>query len=401
MSFTPSDVPVTDDESEEFQRHLAEFLDTNAPEDGAPVGTALGSVEDTSPQIPAPDPEPAAAPAEGEGAESPGSPQGQDEGGVASSPGSTPPSPPDPATDDLADTINFAIGDETQVITEGTPTDSTAPAPEPDPTPESPGVDYDRIFRAYFPETEVTAANVVELLDFGTRIQSLSPERQRILNAAFAEDPAAYLGDLIPRSTPTVPAPTPPPAQVRRVQREDEWGNVETVEVPVEPDPHVAALEARLAQMETYAQEQARIAQEQAMQRESELAGAGLEDFKAKYPSLDDTDIALLHAQAVQKGLYPAIARANNNDPRVAYATTLETAMLMNPVYKDHALRSPSAPAAPPTPQEETRAALASAVSASTSSPLSHAEPPKVASSDAEMKQQIAAELQKIVDANG
>lgn len=398
MSFTTPDVPVADDDSEEFQRHLAEFLDTNAPEDGAPVGTALGSVEDTSPQIPAP-----ASSDEAEGDESPGSPQGQDEGGVASSPGSTPPSLPDPApeadpADDIADTINFAIGDETQITTEGAPAPTQDPEPEPEPTA---GVDYDRIFRAYFPETEVTAANVVELLDFGTRIQSLSPERQRILNAAFADDPAAYLGDLIPRSAPATPPTTPPPAQVRRVQREDEWGNVETIEVPVEPDPHVAQLEARLAQMETYAQDQARIAQEQAMQREADLASAGLDDFKAKYPSLDETDIALLHAQAVQKGLYPAIARANNNDPRIAYATTLETAMLMNPVYKDHALRSPSAPAAPPTPQEQTRAALASAVSASTSSPLSHVEAPKVASSDAEMKQQIAAELQRLVDANG
>ena len=403
MSFTTPDAPVLDDESEEFQRHLAEFLETNAPEDGAPVGTALGSVEDTSPQLPDPTPEPT----EGEGDGSPGSPQGSEEGGVASSPGSTPPPPPlpppaddplPPAAEDEGDTLTFAIGDETEVITDGAP--APTQDPEPTPTSETPGVDYDRIFRAYFPETEVTAANVVELLDFGTRVQSLSPERQRILNAAFAEDPAAYLGDLIPRTPASTPPTTPPPAQVRRVQREDEWGNVETIEVPVEPDPHVAALEARLAQMETYAQEQARIAQEQAMQREADLAGAGLEDFKAKYPSLDDTDIALLHAQAVQKGLYPAIARANNNDPRVAYATTLETAMLMNPVYKDHALRSPSAPAVPPTPEEQTRAALASAVSASTSSPLSHVEPPKVAQTDAEMKQQIAAELQQIVDAN-
>ena len=401
MSFTNPDVPVADDESEEFQRHLAEFLDTNAPEDGAPVGTALGSVEDTSPQLPDPVPAPEA---EGEG--SPGSPQGSEEGGVASSPGSTPPPPPPPddplppaaEAEGEVDSLTFAIGDETQITTEGAPAPTQDPEPEPEPAA---GVDYDRIFRAYFPETEVTAANVVELLDFGTRIQSLSPERQRILNAAFADDPAAYLGDLIPRSTPATPPTTPPPAQVRRVQREDEWGNVETIEVPVEPDPHVAQLEARLAQMETYAQDQARIAQEQAMQREADLASAGLDDFKAKYPSLDETDIALLHAQAVQKGLYPAIARANNNDPRIAYATTLETAMLMNPVYKDHALRSPSAPAAPPTPQEQTRAALASAVSASTSSPLSHVEAPKVASSDAEMKQQIAAELQRLVDANG
>jgi len=401
MSFTTPDVPVADDDSEEFQRHLAEFLDTNAPEDGAPVGTALGSVEDTSPQLPDPVPAPEA---EGEG--SPGSPQGSEEGGVASSPGSTPPPPPPPddplppaaETEGEVDSLTFVIGDESHVITEGAPAPTQDPEPEPEPAA---GVDYDRIFRAYFPETEVTAANVVELLDFGTRIQSLSPERQRILNAAFADDPAAYLGDLIPRSAPATPPTTPPPAQVRRVQREDEWGNVETIEVPVEPDPHVAQLEARLAQMETYAQDQARIAQEQAMQREADLAGAGLDDFKAKYPSLDETDIALLHAQAVQKGLYPAIARANNNDPRVAYATTLETAMLMNPVYKDHALRSPSAPAAPPTPQEQTRAALASAVSASTSSPLSHVEAPKVASSDAEMKQQIAAELQRLVDANG
>lgn len=402
MSFTTPDVPVADDESEEFQRHLAEFLDTNAPEDGAPVGTALGSVEDTSPQLPDPTPEPA----EGEGDGSPGSPQGSEEGGVASSPGSTPPPPPPPvdepslppAAEDEGDTLTFAIGDETQITTE----DPAAPTPTPEAEPEpTPGVDYDRIFRAYFPETEVTAANVVELLDFGTRVQSLSPERQRILNAAFAEDPAAYLGDLIPRIPAATPPTTPPPAQVRRVQREDEWGNVETIEVPVEPDPHVAQLEARLAQMETYAQDQARIAQEQAMQREADLASAGLDDFKAKYPSLDDTDIALLHAQAVQKGLYPAIARANNNDPRIAYATTLETAMLMNPVYKDHALRSPSAPAAPPTPEEQTRAALASAVSASTSSPLSHVETPKVAQTDAEMKQQIAAELQRLVDANG
>ena len=403
MSFTNPDVPVADDESEEFQRHLAEFLDTNAPEDGAPVGTALGSVEDTSPQLPDPAPAPEA---EGEG--SPGSPQGSEEGGVASSPGSTPPPPPPPddplppaaEAEGEVDSLTFAIGDETQITTEGAPAPTQDPEPEPEPEPAA-GVDYDRIFRAYFPETEVTAANVVELLDFGTRIQSLSPERQRILNAAFADDPAAYLGDLIPRSTPATPPTTPPPAQVRRVQREDEWGNVETIEVPVEPDPHVAQLEARLAQMETYAQDQARIAQEQAMQREAYLASAGLDDFKAKYPSLDETDIALLHAQAVQKGLYPAIARANNNDPRVAYATTLETAMLMNPVYKDHALRSPSTPAAPPTPQEQTRAALASAVSASTSSPLSHVEAPKVASSDAEMKQQIAAELQRLVDANG
>jgi len=401
MSFTTPDVPVADDESEEFQRHLAEFLDTNAPEDGAPVGTALGSVEDTSPQLPDPVPAPEA---EGEG--SPGSPQGSEEGGVASSPGSTPPPPPPPddplppaaEAEGEVDSLTFAIGDETQITTEGAPAPTQDPEPEPEPTA---GVDYDRIFRAYFPETEVTAANVVELLDFGTRIQSLSPERQRILNAAFADDPAAYLGDLIPRATPATPPTTPPPAQVRRVQREDEWGNVETIEVPVEPDPHVAQLEARLAQMESYAQDQARIAQEQAMQREADLASAGLDDFKAKYPSLDETDIALLHAQAVQKGLYPAIARANNNDPRIAYATTLETAMLMNPVYKDHALRSPSTPAAPPTPQEQTRAALASAVSASTSSPLSHVEPAKVASTDAEMKQQIAAELQRLVDANG
>lgn len=401
MSFTTPDVPVADDESEEFQRHLAEFLDTNAPEDGAPVGTALGSVEDTSPQLPDPAPAPEA---EGEG--SPGSPQGSEEGGVASSPGSTPPPPPPPddplppaaEAEGEVDSLTFAIGDETQITTEGAPAPTQDPEPEPEPAA---GVDYDRIFRAYFPETEVTAANVVELLDFGTRIQSLSPERQRILNAAFADDPAAYLGDLIPRSPAATPPTTPPPAQVRRVQREDEWGNVETIEVPVEPDPHVAQLEARLAQMETYAQDQARIAQEQAMQREADLASAGLDDFKAKYPSLDETDIALLHAQAVQKGLYPAIARANNNDPRIAYATTLETAMLMNPVYKDHALRSPSTPAAPPTPQEQTRAALASAVSASTSSPLSHVEAPKVASSDAEMKQQIAAELQRLVDANG
>lgn len=388
MSFTPSDVPVPDDESAEFQAHLAEFLDTHAPEDGAPVGTALGSEEDTSPQIPAPEP------TEVEGDGSPGSPQESEEGGVASSPGSTPPPPP-PAEDEV-DSISFALGDETEIITEdGTPAPPAADATD-EPPASAPAVDFERIFNAYFPGVEVTADNIVELLDFGTRVQSLSPERQRILNAAFMDDPAAYLGDLMPR--PAAPTPTTPPQQVRQ-QQQDPWADPEDLP-PTTPDPMVAQLQARLEAMEAQAQQAAIAQQEAQIQYETQLAGEGYMAFREQYPSLDETDLAILKAEVTKKGLYPALLRANNGDPRAAYASALETAMVTNPVYKDHAIRAATpASAAPPTPEEETRATLASAVSGSTSSPLSKVEAPRVAESDAEMKDQINAELKRVLEA--
>jgi hypothetical protein len=388
MSFTTPDVPVPDDESAEFQAHLAEFLETNAPEDGAPVGTALGSEEDTSPQIPAPEP------TEVEGDGSPGSPQESEEGGVASSPGSTP--PPPPPVEEEGDSINFQIGDETEIITEdGTPAPPAADATDDPPAP-TPAVDFERIFNAYFPGVEVTADNIVELLDFGTRVQSLSPERQRILNAAFMDDPAAYLGDLMPRPA----APTPPPAQVRQQQQPvDPWADPEDLP-PAGPDPHVAQLEARLAQMEAQAQQAAIAQQEAQIQYETQLAGEGYMAFREQYPSLDETDLAILKAEVTKKGLYPALLRANNGDPRAAYASALETAMVTNPVYKDHAIRAATpASEAPPTPEEETRATLASAVSGSTSSPLSKVGAPRVAESDSEMKDQINAELKRVLEA--
>ena len=390
MSFTPSDVPVPDDESAEFQAHLAEFLETNAPTDGAPVGTALGSEEDTSPQIPAPEP------TEVEGDGSPGSPQESEEGGVASSPGSTPPPPP-PAEDEV-DSISFSLGDETEIITEdGTPAPPVADATDEPPAPPStPAVDFERIFNAYFPGVEVTADNIVELLDFGTRVQSLSPERQRILNAAFMDDPAAYLGDLMPR--PAAPTPTTPPQQVRQ-QQQDPWADPEDL-APTTPDPMVAQLQARLEAMEAQAQQAAIAQQEAQIQYETQLAGEGYMAFREQYPSLDETDLAILKAEVTKKGLYPALLRANNGDPRAAYASALETAMVTNPVYKDHAIRGVTpASAAPPTPEEETRATLASAVSGSTSSPLSKVEQPKVASSTAEMKDQINDELKRVLEA--
>lgn len=389
MSFTTPDVPVPDDDSAEFQAHLAEFLETNAPEDGAPVGTALGSEEDTSPQIPAPEP------TEVEGDGSPGSPQESEEGGVASSPGSTPPPPP-PAEDEV-DSISFSLGDETEVITEdGTPAPPVADATDEPPAP-TPGVDFERIFNAYFPGVEVTADNIVELLDFGTRVQNLSPERQRILNAAFMDDPAAYLGDLMPR--PAAPTPTAPPQQVRQQQPVDPWADPEDLP-PAGPDPMVAQLQARLEAMEAQAQQAAIAQQEAQIQYETQLAGEGYMAFREQYPSLDETDLAILKAEVTKKGLYPALLRANNGDPRAAYASALETAMVTNPVYKDHAIRAATpASAAPPTPEEETRATLASAVSGSTSSPLSKVEQPKVASSTAEMKDQINDELKRVLEA--
>lgn len=392
MSFTTPDVPVPDDDSAEFQAHLAEFLETNAPEDGAPVGTALGSEEDTSPQIPAPEP------TEVEGDGSPGSPQESEEGGVASSPGSTPPPPPpdEAPIEDEIDRINFALGDETEIITDG----SEPPAPaEGEPTADTPppGVDYERVFKAYFPDVEFTADHLVELLDFGTRVQQLSPERQRILNAAFADDPSAFLG-LTPTSA---PAPTPPPAQVRQ-QPVDPW-NDDPEPVAAGPDPHVAALEQRLAQMEEAERQRAIAQQEAQIQYETELAGQGYTAFREQYAALDDTDLAILKADVTKKGLYPALLRANNGDPRAAYQAALETAMATNPSYKGHLIsgtQPTAAQAAPPTPEEETRAALASAVSASTSSPLSRVEQPAPPKDDAEMKQQIKAMLDQVVDAN-
>lgn len=394
MSFTSPDPLPADDDSEEFKQHLAEFLDTHAPTDGAPVGTALGSVEDTSPQLPAPDDAPAAA--EGEG--SPGSPQESEEGGVASSPGSTPPPPPpdEAPTEDEIDRINFALGDETEIITDG----SEPPAPaegEPTPDPTPPAVDYQRVFNAYFPDVEFTADHLVELLDFGTRVQQLSPERQRILNAAFADDPSAFLG-LTPTSA---PAPTPPPAQVRQ-QPVDPW-NDDPEPVPAGPDPHVAALEQRLAQMEEAERQRAIAQQEAQIQYETELAGQGYTAFREQYTNLDDTDMAILKADVTKKGLYPALLRANNGDPRAAYQAALETAMATNPSYKGHLIsgaQPTAAQAAPPTPEEETRATLASAVSGSTSSPLSRVEQPAPPKDDAEMKQQIKAMLDQVVDAN-
>lgn len=388
MSFTTPDVPVPDDESAEFQAHLAEFLETNAPTDGAPVGTALGSEEDTSPQIPAPEP------TEVEGDGSPGSPQESEEGGVASSPGSTP--PPPPPVEEEGDSINFQIGDETEIITEdGTPAPPVADATDEPPAP-TPGVDFERIFNAYFPDTPVTADNIVELLDFGTRVQNLSPERQRILNAAFMDDPAAYLGDLMPRPA----APTPPPAQVRQQQQPvDPWADPEDLP-PAGPDPMVAQLQARLEAMEAQAQQAAVAQQEAQMQYATQLAGDGYNDFRSKYPTLDETDLAILKAQVTQKGIFPALVTANNGDYRTAYALALETAMVTNPVYKDHAIRAATpASEAPPTPEEETRATLASAVSGSTSSPLSKVGAPRVAESDSEMKDQINAELKRVLEA--
>ena len=395
MSFTSPDVPPADDDSEEFQRHLAEFLETNAPEDGVPVGTALGSVEDTSPQLPAPDPAPEADGGEG----SPGSPQESEEGGVASSPGSTPPPPPlePPAPDEEIDRINFALGDETEILSDGSEPPAPEGEPTSDPAPTPPPVDYQRVFNAYFPDVEFTADHLVELLDFGTRVQQLSPERQRILNAAFADDPSAFLG-LTQQNTP--PA-TPPPAQVRQ-QPVDPW-NDDPEPIPAGPDPHVAALEARLAQMEQAEQQRAIAQQEAQIQYETDLAGQGYVAFREQYASLDDTDLAILKADVTKKGLYPALLRANNGDPRAAYQAALETAMATNPSYKGHLISGaqPTAQqAAPPTPEEETRATLASAVSGSTSSPLSKIEQPAPPKDDAEMKQQIKAELDRVVNAN-
>ena len=158
------------------------------------------------------------------------------------------------------------------------------------------------------------------------------------------------------------------------------------------------------AGVETGVDLEALVAQQEAqIQYETDLAGQGYVAFREQYAALDDTDLAILKADVTKKGLYPALLRANNGDPRAAYQAALETAMATNPSYKGHLISGaqPTAQqAAPPTPEEETRATLASAVSGSTSSPLSKIEQPAPPKDDAEMKQQIKAELDRVVNAN-
>ena len=161
-------------------------------------------------------------------------------------------------------------------------------------------------------------------------------------------------------------------------------------------------VQSNIAQQQ--AEQQRAIAQQEAqIQYETDLAGQGYMAFREQYAALDDTDLAILKADVTKKGLYPALLRANNGDPRAAYQAALETAMATNPSYKGHLISGaqPTAhQAAPPTPEEETRATLASAVSGSTSSPLSKIEQPAPPKDDAEMKQQIKAELDRVVNAN-